>query len=345
MAPRRKTSTEDEEGEEHEAPSRGAQAKAWAKDIGVAVAVLAVVLVAIFAYTGVWPPLVVVESSSMQHGDTVSQLGVIDTGDLVFVQAAPQRSDVITYLQGRATGYTTYGDYGDVIIFRLYYDPGATPIIHRAIMWVRPNGTGLGDVPDLSSLPVSQWEGTSASGQPTHSPYRLGSVWIDGMGYNHDLNITFTFADVTGFNRGPGYITMGDNNAYHACAPRVPCTGGYDRSWFPIQPDIIGHARGEIPWFGLLKLLVAPAPGPGACCHSWGDPQAPANSWSDLALALVFLIALPFILEGVFWAWGKYAQPRVRQFLHRPRGGKEEEAEEPEGPPQESQDDEEEDTP
>src|SRR5512136_2920662 len=74
--------------------------KAWIRDIAVAVIIMAVVLAAIFAYTQVWPPLVVVESSSMQHGDTTSFIGVIDTGDLVFVQAAPNRADVITYVQG-----------------------------------------------------------------------------------------------------------------------------------------------------------------------------------------------------------------------------------------------------
>ena len=344
MAPRHKTWRDEEEDEEEAATRRRAEAKAWAKDLGIAAAVLVIVLVAIFVYTGVWPPLVVVESSSMQHGDTVSHIGVIDTGDLVFVQAAPQRSDVITYLQGRASGYTTYGDYGDVIIFRLYYEPGATPIIHRAIMWVRPNGTGTGDVPDLALLPSSQWEGTIASGQPTHSPYDLRSVWIQGMGYDHNLNITFMFANVAGFSRGPGYITMGDNNAYQACVPGVPCTGGWDRTWFPIQSDIIGHARGEIPWFGLIKLVLAPAQGSGACCPlGWNDPAAPANSWTDLDLALLFLIALPFILEGIFWAWGKYARPRVRRFLHRAAPAEETEPPEPKAPPEEPWDDEEDD--
>lgn len=290
--------------------------RSWVRDIAIAVLIMAVILGAIYAYTGVWPPLVVVESSSMQHSDSTSYIGVIDTGDLVFVQAAPTRADVITYLQGRASGYSTYGDYGDVIIFRLSYAPGDTPIIHRAIMYVIPNGTDTVNVPDLSLLPAQDWGGTNAAGQDIHSPYGLSTVWVSGMGFDHNLNITFDFGSFTGlFRRGPGYLTMGDHNA-----PR------YDTGWFPIQSDVIGHARGEIPWFGLIKLLLSPAP---SCAHFWGDPCAPANSWDDLAIAIVVLIALPFLLEAAGWAWGKYAWPRLKPWLHRKAKPEEPDAEAP----------------
>lgn len=277
--------------------------KGWVRDLAIATLIILVILAAIYAYTGVWPPLVVVESGSMQHSDSSSSIGVIDTGDLVFVQAAPTRADVITYVQGRATGYSTYGDYGDVIIFRLFYRPQDTPIIHRAIMYVIPNGTSYANVPDLSQLPPQDWVGFTAGGQETHVPDHLQSVEIYDMGYRH-LNVTFVFADLSAYmGRGPGYLTMGDHNAPE-----------YDTQWFPIQSDIIGHARGEIPWFGLIKLLVSPAPG---CAQGWGDPCAPANSWNDLALAMVFLVALPFIVEAVGWAWGKYAWPWIKPRLTR----------------------------
>ncbi len=320
--PRRTSSRETEEDEEDQGGW-----KAWARDIAVAVIIMAVILGAIWAYTQVWPPLVVVESSSMQHGDRTSYVGVIDTGDLVLVQTAPARSDVVTYLQGRASGYTTYGEYGDVIIFRIYNSPGETPIIHRAIMSVIPNGTDAANVPDLAGLPTSEWQGINRTDQPTNSPYGLKSVWIRGMGYNHDLNITFDLSYFAGVmsaeplaRRGPGYITMGDNNAYHHCIVKDPCNSiPYDTTWFPIQSDIIGHARGEIPWFGLIKLLISPAP--GSCCNSWGDSSAPRNSWDSLAISLVFLIALPFIVEGGAWAWSTYAWPWIKPRLRR---GKEE---------------------
>ncbi len=307
--------------------------KGWVRDIAIAVIIMVVILASIYLYTGVWPPLVVVESSSMQHSNSVSYIGVIDTGDLVFVQVAPIRADVVTYLQGRATGYSTYGDYGDVIIFRLARDPSATPIIHRAIMYVIPNGSnpGYADVPDLALLPASQWQ-SYHNGVNTSSPYDLSSVTIHEMGWQHNLGITFNLANFVSSFGHAGYITMGDNNAYNDCGATLdPCQAvPYDTAWFPSQGDIIGHARGEIPWFGLIKLLVSPS---STCCQGWGDPNAPANSWSSLALSIVFLIALPFIVEGIGWAWSKYAWPWLKPRLKR---GRKEEVED--SPPEDTED-------
>ncbi len=312
--PKTRPSKEDEEDDE----SSENGWRSWVRDIAIAVIIMAILLGAIYAYTGVWPPLVVVESSSMQHSNSVSYVGVIDTGDLVFVQSAPARSDVVTYLQGRASGYSTYGDYGDVIVFRLARDPTATPIIHRAIMYLIPNGS-LADVPDLAALSTSQWVGYR-NGVPVNGPYGLTAVTITGMGWQHNLGITFNLAYfVSSFGGQPGYVTMGDNNAYNNCQPSGGICSGptYDTGWFPAQADIIGHARGEIPWFGLIKLLLSPAPGPGGCCQGWGDPNAPATSWSSLALAIAFLIALPFIVEGAAWGWSKYAWPWLKPRIRR----------------------------
>ena len=315
MPKRRPTAADEEREEEH--PQEGW--KSWARDVAIAVIIRVVILAGMYAYSPVWPPLVVVESSSMQHSNSVSYVGVIDTGDLVFVQAAPNRGDVVTYLQGRATGYSTYGDYGDVIIFRIARDPAATPIIHRAIMYAQPNGSFV-DVPDLALIPTSQWEGYR-NGVQVERPYGLTSVTIHEMGWQHDLGITFNLEGlVSSYGNHPGYVTMGDNNAYNDCAPTLdPCNAvPYDTDWFPSQGDIIGHARGEIPWFGLIKLLVSPGAG---CAQGWGDPCAPSNSWNDLAISIVFLLALPFIVEGAAWAWSKYAWPWLRPRLRRSGGG------------------------
>lgn len=307
--------------EEEERPADGW--RGWARDILVAVLVMAVVLVAIFAYTGNWPPLVVVESDSMQHGNDASHLGVIDTGDLVFVQQAPNRNDVVTYIEGQASGYQTYSEYGDVIVFRIEAQPSETPIIHRAIAYIIPDVVGdTWDVPALRNLrPGVDWLAKVSPGGPwTDNPYGITEFYLRGMGYKHDLNITFQLGDFDKFGRRAGYITMGDNNAYRYCGTtKDPCTGlGYDTSWFPRQVDIIGHARGEIPWFGLIKLLASPA---NFCCRYWGDPAAPGNSWTDLIIALAALIALPFALEGAAWAWSKYAWPWLGPKLRRRKAG------------------------
>jgi len=268
--------------------------KGLGRDLLVAVIIVVVFLAAIYAYAGVWPPLVVVESSSMQHSDSESYLGVIDTGDMVFQQAAPTRASVVTYLEGRATGYATYGDYGDVIIFRRAGDP--TPVIHRAIMYIAIFANGTANVPDL--LGISGWDAWGDAGRTT-SPYFLHNVTIQRMGFNQDLAIDFNFIGLSPALRGrSGYITMGDHNA-----------PGYDTSWLPRQEDVIGRARGEIPWFGLLKLTLQPT---DSCCGAgWGDTRAPKNSWDGLLVSLIFLLALPFILEYAMRGWTKYVSPRL----------------------------------
>lgn len=267
--------------------------KGLARDALVALIIVAVILGAMYAYAGNWPPLVVVESSSMQHGNTVSSLGVIDTGDMVFQQAALNRDSVITYIEGRARGYSTYGDYGDVIIFRRASDP--TPVIHRAIMFVTIHGGGTADVPEIADLPEADWEARNATGL-TRNPYGLESLLIRNMGYRQNIDLAFTFDRFPVGAEHSGYITKGDNNA------------GYDTEWVPRVEEVQGRARGEIPWIGLIKLIFQP----GVCCPSgWGDTSAPKNSWDSLLVTLIVLIALPFLLEYAGRGWTKYVSPRL----------------------------------
>lgn len=98
--------------------------------------VLLVVLfgLVLFAISGVWPPLVAVESGSMEPH--------MHRGDLVFVMEADRlapsiatgSTGVVTYQTARAAEYQKFGDYGDVIVFEP--DGARTPIIHRARFWV-----------------------------------------------------------------------------------------------------------------------------------------------------------------------------------------------------------------
>jgi len=90
----------------------------------------------LFAISGVWPPLVAVESGSMEPN--------MNTHDLVFVMdsdrfPAPEATGgtgVVTAERGTQTGYTEFGGDGDVIIFAPDGRTGETPIIHRAMLWV-----------------------------------------------------------------------------------------------------------------------------------------------------------------------------------------------------------------
>lgn len=331
-----------------------ADRKGLVRDLVVAIVIVGGFFGGLIAYTQTYPPIVVVESESMQHADTVSYVGVIDTGDLVLVQAARERRDVVTWIEGKVTGHQTYGDFGDVIIFR---KPGfafdSTPVIHRAIMYIRANGTDAYDVPDLAAWPDSEWDGVARGGNLTDSPFGLQSITIRGMGWQHNLNITFDLVESPFAQDVTGYVTMGDNNAY---------TSPQRFDWWVVPHiNILGRARGEIPWFGLLKLTYEPTPTkiagsvigvvaalvlfrkegdvilvtavlvfaivgyiafsylePGrpfstGCCSGWGDSDAPANSWTSLAIALPLVFGSPFLVEAVVWAWGRYVAPRIRR--------------------------------
>jgi len=289
--------------------------RGWIRDALIAALIVAALFIAIFAYTQVWPPIVVVESSSMQHANDASSIGTVDTGDLVLVQSAPTRESVTTWVQGRVTGHSTYGDYGDVIIFhKAGTPPGSTPIIHRAIFYVVPDGNGGYDVPDLAPpFPSSEWEGWDRTGARRTTPTGLARVTIHGMGFPHTFAITFDLEELAAQRvtlGQAGYVTMGDNNAYQACRwSPDPCPGAPYESVIVPQENVLGKARGELPWFGLIKLTLAPTP---SCCNGWGDPSAPRNSWDSLLIALVALVTLPFLIEGAGWAWSRYVRPRLR---------------------------------
>jgi signal peptidase len=102
----------------------------------VASSVFAVVLVGffLFAVSGVWPPLVAVESGSM--------LPNMQRNDLVFVMEEERfpgeraQDGVVTARTGAETGYEKFDNPGDVIVYAADGDRGGTPIIHRAMFWV-----------------------------------------------------------------------------------------------------------------------------------------------------------------------------------------------------------------
>ena len=106
----------------------------YARDIGTSVGAVVLVGAFLFAVSGVWPPLVAIESGSMEPH--------IDTGDMVFVMDAERfsgqedRHGVVTAAAGTETGYQTFQQPGDVIVFEPNGNEQRTPIIHRSMLWV-----------------------------------------------------------------------------------------------------------------------------------------------------------------------------------------------------------------
>ncbi|PXF61373.1 MAG: S26 family signal peptidase [Candidatus Methanogaster sp.] len=56
-------------------------------------------------------------------------------GDLVFIRNVPS-TGIVTREDGATSGYRTFGDYGNVILYRKYGRTDVTPIIHRAMYYV-----------------------------------------------------------------------------------------------------------------------------------------------------------------------------------------------------------------
>lgn len=103
----------------------------------LSVLMLFVMISSIFYITmGSFSPLIAVESGSMMPH--------IQIGDFIFVESA-DRTKIITYNEGKEIGYSTFDEYGDVILYKPRGREGVTPIIHRAMYYVeegRPMWTG-----------------------------------------------------------------------------------------------------------------------------------------------------------------------------------------------------------
>ncbi|MHC1626493.1 MAG: S24/S26 family peptidase [Methanoculleaceae archaeon] len=91
-------------------------------------AIVGGVALALFLISGTWPAVVTVESGSM--------LPNMHVGDLVFLISVDRCGPVVTWVEGRETGYRSFGDFGDVIVYRPNGADGVDPIIHRAIVRV-----------------------------------------------------------------------------------------------------------------------------------------------------------------------------------------------------------------
>lgn len=91
---------------------------------GVVVGAIALIL---YAYAGAWPPLVSVDGLSMDPH--------MQNGDLILIQKVDE-GKIVTYEAAKNTGYRTFDDYGDVLVYRPFGRTDMTPVIHRAMTLV-----------------------------------------------------------------------------------------------------------------------------------------------------------------------------------------------------------------
>jgi signal peptidase len=184
-----------------------------------ALAVIAVGLL-LFAISGLWPPMVAVESSSMNPH--------LQIGDLVFVMeehrfagdSAYDETGVVTYRAGQQSGYTKFHKSGDVIVYRPAGSERETPIIHRAMFWVNDSENWYDKARAVDPAAVG---GAESCAQLDNCPAPYG-----------------------------GFITKGDNpmtnRRYDQVSGLAP----------PVKAEwVVGTAEFRIPFLGNIRLWVS----------------------------------------------------------------------------------------
>lgn len=188
--------------------------------------VLAVMVVGayLFAVSGVWPPLVAVESESMVPNMQVNDLVFVMEEERFAGEKAHAETGVVT---ARADGsYRKFGRSGDVVVFAPRGNDRVTPIIHRAMFWVEED---------------ENWYDRADK---------------DFVGGAKACEIDEDPATDTGLKNCPaphdGFITKGDNNGLYDQAG----TGGAQTG--PVRPGwVVGTAEFRIPGLGWVRLATA----------------------------------------------------------------------------------------
>jgi len=227
-------------------------------------------------------PVVVVESGSMMHcangvgpqgnaceSERYGRIGTIDPGDLVFVKDIDRPSDVGTKA-GKDSRH--YGRAGDVVVYQPDGDSRRTPIIHRALFWLQING---------------QSETFTIEELGLHEVTTLNVPALQALG----LQLGYAEA-LRSMEAGPedsGFITRGDNNIEADQGPHS------NIARLPVKAEwILGKARGEVPWLGLVKLKFS-----DWTVGTQNYRNAPSDSKTMLLLSLALLLGGPYVVERI----------------------------------------------
>ena len=125
---------------------------------------------------GTWAPMRAIESGSMEPH--------MKKGDIVFIQDI-SRTSVVTQEEGAISGYKTFGDYGNVILYRKYGRTDVTPIIHRAMYYVEA-GAPMWDGGPIAPHAGYITKGDNEITNRQYDQYRLCTVpireeWVIGV--------------------------------------------------------------------------------------------------------------------------------------------------------------------
>ena len=133
------------------------------RETALSVSAVVVIGLLLFTLSGVWPPMVAVESGSMEPH--------MHKGDLVFItetgrfapDAAHGDTGIVPRDVARETEYWKFGGHGSVIVYDDPTDAGP-PVIHRAHLWVEegenwydradPEYVSAGDCEEMRNCPA-----------------------------------------------------------------------------------------------------------------------------------------------------------------------------------------------
>ncbi len=188
-------------------------------DLLSSVGIVILIGVLLFAASGIWPPMVAVESGSMEP--------VMERGDLVFVMESDRfpgpgahESGVVTAQAGQNTDYEKFDGHGDVIVYKPDGSDYRTPVIHRAMFW------------------VEEGENWVEKANPEYLPE---DAVCDGDAGRNGTDIASCPAPHAGF------ITKGDANAHY------DQVNGIVRG--PVKPAwVVGTAEHAVPYLGSIRL-------------------------------------------------------------------------------------------
>jgi signal peptidase len=184
------------------------------RDIMTSLLAVVVIGLVLFAISGVWPPLVAIESGSMEDN--------MHKGDLVFLVEADRypadgsdENGIVTTTAGADVGHESFNNPGDVIVYKPDGRVGGTPIIHRARFHVT--------------------EGEDWYGNGKADPDHIGTAQSCS---------TLRYCEAP----QDGYITKGDANRRYDQVGTSPQSTVVKSQW------VEGKAVARVPWLGCIRL-------------------------------------------------------------------------------------------
>ena len=193
-------------------------AAVYARDVLTSVAAVLLVGLLLFAVSGIWPPMVAVESGSMEPNMNVGDLVFVVDNERFVPDAAVEHdgrtTGVVPADRAAEVGHTEFGRHGDVIVFMPDGQDHRTPVIHRAMLFVQ-----------------------------------AGEDWYDRADADHVGNAD----DCEDLNNCPaphaGFVTLGDNNARYDQQTTLSS---------PVRPEwIVGTAEVKVPYLGHVRLAFS----------------------------------------------------------------------------------------